>query len=235
MKYTTDKDQRDFFQKEGKLELAGLLSPTQVEGVNKAIDEALAGRLGVPPEKWYSLPANELFMRGRDLWRDSPVLKKFVSQPRFTEIAADLMRKKPLRLGFDQLFPSMRQRIGGEGEPYSAFMEQTTTLENMSSLRGIIGGLVVCLSSPSSTVVDRETNDPFPFEAGNVLFLSPQALISLKHIQQHPGQRYYLILYTQEIAHYQPQSLDPHAHGLKQLGYSYEEKLSDVIHPIIYR
>lgn len=235
MKYTTDKEQRDFFQKAGRLELAGLISPKQLEEVNKVIDEALVGRLGISPDKWYALPASELFMRGRDLWRDSPALKKFVSQPRFTEIAADLMRKKPIRLGYDQLLPSLRQRIGGEGEPYSTFMNQTTTLENISSLRGILGGLMICLSSSRSESDAREEDDPFPIEAGNVLFLSPQAPISLKQLHKHPGQRYYLILYTQELAHYQLQPQDPHVHGLKQLGYTYEDKLSDVIHPIIYR
>lgn len=247
MKFAITKEHRDYFEKEGWIEFEQFFTPDQIKQLNHLIDLAIATRAAIPSQKVSMLIAERLFMEGRDLWRYQEELKKMESQSRLGQVIFDLLDKKPLRLGYDQLFPSPHQQIwytSGESKHYNEFIKQIATLEEMSCIQGIICGILIALSEPlpieDKTVQLEEGSleegiDIFPKKRGNVIFFHPQRKINMKKIYSHPGQRFYLIVYTQSNASYHLQPRDPHTHHLKQLGYIFNDKLSDRLHPIVYR
>lgn len=240
MKFAIAKEHRDFFQKEGWIEFNDFLTFDQLSLINQAINSTLAERTNTPVERLQLLPSQTFFQHGHDLWRANQVLRKFITQARFGEIASELVEKKPLRLGYDQLFPSRQESkyFENKATAYSNFIEQTTTLETISSIEGLVCGLMIALDQPSTISTENEGEndiDIFPQQAGNVIFFQPTTQINLNHLYSHPGSRYYLIVYTQMSAFYHFKSTDPHTHALKHLGYIVYDKLDDKRNPIIYR
>jgi hypothetical protein len=242
MKFATAKEHRNFFQKQGWIEFEGLLSSDQLALANQAIDQVLAERLNIPSERLQLLPSEKMYLQGRDIWRSNFVVQKLATQMRFAEIVAELIEKKPLRLGYDQFFPS-RQQASYAQEPssiYSHFLEQIASLEEVSCLRGVACGLLLALGGKKENAsLEKKTSfegiDVFPNQPGNVIFLQPAALVNWDCLYAHPGQRFYMIVYTLSSAYYQLQLKDPHTHALKRLGYVFNDKLSDKLNPIIYR
>ncbi|MBA3721837.1 MAG: hypothetical protein H0W88_05495 [Parachlamydiaceae bacterium] len=242
MKFAIAKEHRDFFNKHGGVEFDNFLTPEQVNQFNSAIDLALSQRLDVEVEKLRKVNSEQLFINGRDLWRLNTDLRKLVSQPRLAEIASELIESKPLRLGYDQLFPARHSANWSNttaNQVYSNFLLQSTSLEQISCLQGVLCGVMLCLSSPSQTqlenIEEEEGLDIFPSQAGNALFFQPTALFNLRKLLRHSEQRYYLVVYTQTQANYIFQSGDPLTHELKHLGYVLNDKLTDKLNPIIYR
>lgn len=238
MKFAIAKEHRDFFHQQGIIEFEDFLTSDQVEGLNQAINQALASRMGIRPEKWHHVSAEQAFLHGRDLWRSSDELRKWTCQPRFAEIAAELVEKKPIRLGYDQLFPALYPTQSMVKQAvYTPFIHQSTHLETISCLKGLVCGLMFCLSSPETSAAPQlpEGIDIFPRQPGYATFIHPHVLFNFHHLFQHLGQRFYLIVYTQALAHYYFQPQDPHTHQLKHLGYIFNDKLSDKLNPIVYR
>lgn len=242
MKFAVAKEHRDFFQKQGWIEFEGVVTSDQLVAVNQAINLVLGERLNVTNEEGLRLlPSEQFYLHGHDLWRSNPLLRKFVSQIRFAEIAAELIEKKPLRLGYDQLFPARQKQqtlySKSASQIYTLFLEQTAQLEAVSCLQGLACGLVVSLGGqdvPQEKTV-AEGIDIFPKEPGNVIFFQTTVPIKWDRLYAHPGGRYYLIVYTYASAHYLLQPQDPHTHALKHLGYVFNDKLSDKLNPVIYR
>jgi hypothetical protein len=246
MKFSTAKEHRDFFQKHGWIEFEGLISNDQLNQAHQAIDQVLAERLNVSPERLRILSSEKFYLQGRDLWRSNPFLQKLVSQTRFAEIAAELIEKKTLRLGYDQFFPARQQMpFAQETQVYSHFLEQNASLQAVSCLQGVACGLILSLGGKEGVPADEETSveetdsskgiDIFPRQSGNIIFFQPNVPIHWGHLYTHLGQKFYLIVYTLPSAHYQLEPQDPHTHALKRLGYVFNDKLSDKLNPIIYR
>lgn len=242
MKFAIAKEHRTFFQKQGWIEFEDLLSNAQLTLVNQAIDQVLAERLNVPFERLRSLSSEKYYLQGRDVWRSSSILQTFVAQTRFAEIAAELIEKKTVRLGYDQFFPPHQATPYLQKSPsiYSHFLEQTTSLEEVSCLRGVACGLLVALGGEENDVhleqqVSSEGIDVFTIRPGNVIFFRPAVLVNWSRLYAYPGQRFYMIVYVAASAYYQLQPRDPHTHALKRLGYVFNDKLSDKLNPIIYR
>lgn len=247
MKFSTAKEHRDFFQKYGWIEFEGLVSNDQLSLTNQAIDQVLAERLNVFPERLQTLSSEKFYLQGHDLWRSNPFLQKLVVQTRFAEIAAELIEKKNLRLGYDQFFPAHQQILfSQETQVYSHFLEKTTSLQAVSCLQGVACGLILSLggkeeaSSQEAKAAEGETKagegiDIFPSQPGNIIFFQPRVLIKWNHLYHYLGQKFYLIVYTLASAYYQLEPQDPHTHALKRLGYVFNDKLNDKLNPIIYR
>lgn len=247
MKFSTAKEHRDFFQKQGWIEFEGLISNDQLNLANEAIDQVLSERLNVSTERLRTLSSEKFYLQGRDLWRSNPLLQKLVTQTRFAEIAAELIEKKPLRLGYDQFFPARHQISSSKdtSQIYSQFLEQTAIpIQLVSCLQGVACGLIISLGGKEDIEVEKEGLtetvasegiDIFPNQPGNMIFFQPNVPIKWEHLYRHLGQKFYLIVYTVNTAHYQLEPRDPHTHALKRLGYVFNDKLSDKLNPIIYR
>lgn len=240
MKFAIAKEHRDFFQKQGWIEFENFLSADQLAQANQAIDQVLAERLQLPLERLPQLPSESSYLQGRDVWRSNPFLSKLVKQPRFAEIASELIETKPLRLGYDQVLPApysfkfspLKQQV------YTHFMEQTASLEAVSCLQGVVCGLILTLkhSGEPREGSSLEGINIFPTRSGSAIFFQPTISINWSALFSClPEERFYLIVYTQAMARYHLQPQDPHTHALKQLGYVFNDKLNDHLHPIVYR
>lgn len=244
MKFATAKEHRDFFQKHGWIEFEALLPNDQLALANQAIDQTLAERLNVSPQQLRLSSSEQFYLQGHDLWRSNAFLHKFITQVRFAEIASELIEKKPLRLGYDQFFPS-RQQMPLTKEDlsiYSRFLERTAPLEAVCCLQGVACGLLISLSAREGNIPAKEATEVspeginiFPSQPGHIVFFQPNVSINWNHLYTHLGQRFYLIVYTLASAYYQLQPQDPHTHALKRLGYVFNDKLSDKLNPIVYR
>jgi hypothetical protein len=244
MKFAVIKEHRDFFNKHGMIEFEQFFNLDQIQLFNQAINQALSNRTSIDSEKWRQLSSEQLFLNGRDLWRSSAELRQLVCQPRLAAIASELIEKKPLRLGYDQLFPSRHQAVRHpivQEKPsiYGQFLNQSTTLKEISSINGLLCGLMIALSSSQEEKKEskEELVKPsiFPTQAGHVTFFQPTFQLNLEELYQHPHQRFYLIVYTQGLAQYELQPKDPHTYALKHLGYTFHTNLSDKLNPIVYR
>lgn len=240
MKFATAKEHRDFFQKHGSIEFEGLLSNDQLVAANQAIDQVLAERLNVPPDRIRLSSSEKFYLQGRDLWRSHSILHKLATQLHFAEIVSELIEKKPLRLGYDQLFPARHEKPLTEesSSVYSHFLEKTASLEAVSCLQGVACGFVLTLSGKENILSEKESAgaiDVFPNQAGHVIFFQPNVPVNWNALYSHLGQRFYLVVYTFPFAYYQLQSQDPHTHAFKRLGYVFNDKLSDKLNPIVYR
>lgn len=231
MKFAIANEHRLFFQREGLIEFENFLTLEQLRLCNQAIDQALASRLEVTPGQ---RPPEEHFLQGRDLSRSQSDLRHLVCQPRFAEVASELVEMKPVRLGYDQLFPAIEQET--RDEVFNKFLQQTATLEEISSVDGILCGLMLCLSPPLQGILEEKDGiDIFPRQAGRAIFFRPNIPINLQNYFHHRGQRYLMIVYTSGNSRYLLKEGDPHTHALKRLGYIVNDKLSDRYHPIVYR
>jgi hypothetical protein len=241
MKYVVDKEHRSFFQKEGKIEFDGIFTIEQLALLNQAIDEALLARCSLPQTKLAKGPEEQRFMAGRDLWRDQEELRKFITHGRLTETVAELVEQRPLRIGYDQLFPACPARIFDNA--YIQYLRQSGSLNDMSSIEGIICGVMIPLSNPVKTAepsmtdlnTPSESLDVFSSQMGNAVFFQSGKSIDWEHLLKYTGQRYLLIAYAQMSATYRLQATDPHTHMLKRLDYRFGDRLNDKCHLVVAR
>jgi len=237
MKFSVAKEHRDFFQKHQAIEFEGLLPPEQVLRFNQAVDEALVQRLGITADKIRHQPPQKLFLDGRDLWRTNPLLKKMVMHLSCAEIASELIEHKPLRLGYAQLFPQISPLLfkTHHNNDYALFLQQQISLEACSCLQGVLCGLMLCLTGDGEDETGKPSEgiDIFAKKAGSGIFFHPDLPISFQNLQQHPNQRYLLIVYTHRNTVYRLQPADPQTHALKHCGYVFGDRLTDKLNPIV--
>lgn len=231
MKLSTAKEHRDFFQRNGWIEFEALMNDDAVNQADKALHLVLAERLNTKAEALSYLSSEKVFLQGRDTWRSHPFLHKLVTQLRYAEIASELIEKKPLRLGYDQYF-----QIPSRTDSLFPFFEKTATLESISCIKGVSCGLMLALEdAPSRENVSTEGVNIFPSKAGNGIFFKPDLEINWRNIFSYAGQPFYLIVYTSAYSNYILQPDDPNTHMLKRLGYVFNDKLNDSLHPFVYR
>lgn len=240
MKFAIAKEHRDFFRKQGWIEFEDFLSADQLVQANQAIDQVLAERLQLHVEQLNQLSSESSYLQGRDVWRSNPFLRKLVTQPRFAEIASELIETKPLRLGYDQVLPAPYSFKFSQPKQqvYAHFIEQTTSLEAVSCLQGVLCGLILALKQPEEPREGSavEGINIFSTQSASAIFFQPTVPINWSALFScRPGERFYLIVYTEAMARYHLQPQDPHTHALKQLGYVFNDKLNDHLHPIVYR
>lgn len=240
MKLATAKEHRDFFHKNGWIEFEEFIPKETTEQISQALDAVLAERLKVSGEQLRFTSPDKLYHQGRDVWRTSPILQKFVMQTRFAELASELVEVKSLRMGYDQLLPAPvhMQTFEGTQEVYANFVSKKASIEAVSCLTGVSCGFLVAIDDKTSTgqeAITAEGIDVFPNKRGNVIYFKPDVLINWSALYAHPGQRFFLVVYTSLYSLYFLQPEDPHTHSLKRLGYIFNDKLNDKLHPIVYR
>lgn len=232
MKFATSSEHRDFFYKNGLIELEGLVSPAQLVEINKSIDESLEKRLAKPLRKATS---EEVFSAGRDLWRISDVLKRLSTNSRMAQLATELTGTRNLRLGYEQFFPETKRLFDSQALPgtYYSYVRQQKTLNEISCLQDIACGLLLCLSGTPTETADKQTI--FSSTPGNGVYFNPQLAIDFNAIELSGNQRYLLIVYAEASSVYLLNESDPHTHALKHLGYVFGDKLHERLNPTVFR
>lgn len=235
MKIAIAKEHRDFFKKNGWIELENLLTEQQFVLLNEGVERVLSHRLAIPTDKLDLASEEALFMQGRDLWRGDEGLRQLICLPRIGEIISELVETKPVRLGYDQFIPGLHKKIAfSPAKKISQFVKRCMHLDDSSCIKGILAGVIVSLNDSAESVEPSES-DIFPPRAGRVVVVHPQHLINYENLLQHTRQKYFMVVYAKGSSTYYQQSNDLHGHQLRNEGYIYYDKLSDKLNPIIYR
>lgn len=242
MKFAVASEHRDFFRKNHAIEFEGLLSSDQILKIKSEVDAALAVRLKIDEQKLSHEPPYKLFNVGRDLWRSQEHSPKINAAHRdLAQLAAELLEQRTIRLGYDQLLPSLPKRHlhqTNENRAFVQLFQKTYTLNEISCLQGILCGVMLCLEDeqvPGIQESEVQNIEIFSKVAGNCVFFHPDVPIDFNLLCSDVRRRYLLIVYTQSRATYILNEVDPHGHALKHLGYTFGDPLSDKLNPIVYR
>jgi len=232
MKITVDSNHLDYFHKNNAIEFDSILTEKQLASLGEHIQRALTLRL----EKERTSPEN-LFKAGRDLFRVDSGIRKIVTQKHFAEIAFELTQQKPLRLGYDQFFHSSPTSLtlSPNQTPYVQLMNSKLTLQEVSSLQGVLCGLMICLKAEKREEKELETPVIFSRKPGNAVFFNPSAILNFEGLISGTDSNYLLIVYVHTSSVYILNTIDPNTYVLKNYGYSLGDRLSDKLNPIILR
>lgn len=234
MKLAVDQEHRHFFRKHQYIEFDELLTADQCASLNEESAAVLSNFLKIPKDKVFFAPPEKLYQSGRDLWRQDPSLRKIVCQSAWAEIASELLEKKPLKIGFDQYFCGIKKKISyGEENPFFKVLSQASTLMDISSLQGIVGGLFLCLEEGENQ--KKEQKPPFPLKQGNGIFFSAAYPLDFQQLYDLPEYKYLLIVYADSSAVYAPNQNDLHLYDWKKLGYQFGDKLTEKLNPTLIR
>lgn len=208
---------REFFQKNGYIELESLLTSEDISALSSHADQLVEKRLS---DQIAYKSAEELFRVGRELWREDDLLRKKILSHPLAEIAAELFKKKKIMIGFDQLL-----RTGSTpGFPNMV----PSSLNDISSIFPLSGAILIHLSGA------KIPSEIIPSQPENVVFLAPDKTIPWELFFQLPNQSYLLIAYAHPESIYVLQKKDLHTHALKKRGYGFGDRLRHETHPIIY-
>ena len=234
MHFALAREHLDFFYKHHYIEFEDLLTEVEVESLSRALQETLAKRLHSKRETLAKTDIKTLYLSGYDMWRDNPTIQKFVLRPQLAEIASNLTKVRPLRIGFDQLFTA--------SENADHLFKKPRTLHQMSSIQGTVCGCILHLSSSAIPVTqatlaieeDMTALIPIPKKVGSAIFFNPELPLSLEYLVETPHVLQLMIVYAEEKGIYAYQETDLHTHAFKKLGYGFGDRLRNATHPILY-
>lgn len=236
MHFTVIREHREFFRKHHWIECDEMISKLELNRFSETIPWVLNMRAepGILSTSATEASDSMDFFLGHDIWRGSPILKKLILNRSLAEIASELIEEKPLRFGYDTLFPAVS--IKPENSFYESFLQTNPTLKEMSAVQGVLCGAMLCLSGNREAIIEEKpkTTTLFSRTKGNAVFFSPDWPLPLSEIYQNPGFVYLLIVYVKANAVYLAQQGDPHLHHFKRLGYNFGDRLREPFHPIVY-
>jgi hypothetical protein len=230
MNFTVVREHREFFRKRHWIECDEVISSRELQRLVAGIPLILAERVE-PSFAGKAFDKND-FALGHDLWRGEHHLKNLILSRTLAEIASELIEQKPLRFGYDTLFPAV-SKIPLKNS-YESFLQTTPTLQEMSCIQNVLCGAMICVSGNNETVDKPIESILFSRIPGNAVFFSPDWPLPLHEIYANPGFTYLLIVYAKTNSVYYSQPNDPHGNNFKKLGYSFGDRLSEAHHPIVY-
>lgn len=231
MKYAVAPEQRRFFERHHSIVFEGLLSQEQVAALKAGIIHTLGLRLDVREEELHQATAQQIFTAGHDIWRTHASVKKIALQQALGELMYELCDERPIRIAYDQLLPALRNVPfrGAEPKTYADLIVKEATLESISSVQGILGGIFICIEPPHQPL------EGWPAQPGDALIASKEYWIHLHKLQELSGALFYLLAYSKDKGVYVLKPADPHTHALKQAGYIIGDRLIEKLNPIVYR
>lgn len=233
MNFAVDKKHRDVFRKQQWIELEGLLTPAQAGALLKESFSIITDRANVSKSATATWPAETRFLYGHDLWRAAPLLKRTVLDKKYAEAAASIIEAKQLRIGYDQFYNVPEDGKIGIGA-YSTLLSSTPTLQEISSIQGVLCGLVLCIEEGKLPLGEELSSSLFSLTAGHGVLFGPDLPIPFAELKKRPGYSYLMIVYTVSKAVFILQDSAPHQNEFKKLGYSFNDKLNDVLNPLVY-
>lgn len=249
MKFAVAKEHRDFFHKNFRIEFNHLFSIEQCNQLMIERSMILSERLNVSKTKLKHVSANDQFMAGFDLWRGNASLKKIILQKKLAEIAAELLEARALRIGYDQLIPPLSAAaLLTPDDPYRTWLSKKLTLQEISSIQGLMAGLIICIQAPQvmDDTVNSETISKtkavgsqiaipslFTTSLGNGVYFSPNVPLDFSDLAARKDYTYLLITYTKGTSVYYKNDNDPHTNFFRELGYNFGDRLSDRYHTLV--
>lgn len=237
MHFTVVREHREFFRNHHWIECEAVLSSEELkrisEGIPRVLKERTEAKVIQAGSSAYSKAIDKNgFEEGHDLWRGSGQLKKIILGSGLAGIAGELIEQRPLRIGYDTLFPAVSKNPGKN--TYESFLKTHPALHEMSCIQGVLCGAMVCVSSDGEITAQESSTTIFSKTLGNAVFFSPDWPLPLDEIYQNPGFTYLLIVYVKVNAVYLSKQGDPHLHHFKRLGYNFGDRLKEPFHPVVY-
>lgn len=211
MLLATTSQQRVFYRKNGFIAFEDVVTDQLVDTVYQKSRELLAKRMHCELESLPEQDTHKLFMQGRDLWREDPLIEKISLKRAYAEVASDLFSISPVRIAYDHyLCPGKEPLI------------LSHSLKARSSLQNVIGGFFI-------TLCDIGPHPMLPSKKGGILFISP--FLEMNMEVQFPLLQ---VVYCREQTRYFPNSEDPLSGHPRKLGYHSGELLVNKTHPIVW-
>lgn len=236
MRFSLTHQQSSYFTDNGFIEFDELLSDDVIRRLRQELKQEVSKRLNYSFER---CSAEQIYRAGRDLWRENDYISKLVRKVGISGLAAEVFHEQPLRLAYDQC-------ICG-GLPF----EDGQSLEEMSSIQGLVGGLLICVDGDLEreekaesterklrrSVEDAEPDpiDVFSPHRGSAIFFAPDRPLIKDSLAHDPRRCYLLIAYATMRPVYVRRAGDPHAHGLKDYDYVFGDTLKEETHPLVFR
>lgn len=221
MRFALTTDHREFFNQMHFIELENVLSQEHVGILKQNAKKTFASRLQSLPKTAQCMPLNRL-QAAYDLWRENPLIKKIVHKTAFASLAAELLDLRAVRFGFDQWIDTTENMQGS--------LNQCLSLQDHSALSPLAGGLLLPLTN-----LQQPLSFPLPMRTGNALFITASFSIPWHELFATPSLQFLLIAFAQKTVFFRAGTPDPHARFLKKLGYVFNDKLKDSLHPILLR
>lgn len=243
MRWAISSHQCDFFQNNELIEFENFLSTAQTHKLMSVCKNGIETRLGITAHEDFKRNPEEVFMKGRDLFRENLNLKKQICDSKFSRIAAELTHATNLRLACDQLIASTHfvQYFLPQARHFNEFMKQPHSLMDLTSFQGVVCGVMLCLSKDQEATIEGPEKEQslklsvYPAKPGNAVFFKPSHTFSFQDLYGKEDALYLLIVYCQAKTTYVFQPNDIHTHALKNLGYVFGDSLTEKYHPTVYR
>lgn len=220
MKLTVLNQHLAFYQQNGFIEFEDVISLEDLEKLTTEIDLKLAKRLEIPSNKLIKTPSYDIYRKGRDLFRDSDLIKSYSLKRNYAEIAKTLSNSNSLRIAYDQAIYSNKVSE-------NPLMEMAS-LEEISSFQGIVCGLIIRLND----IEDSEELAFLPSKKGNITFFKPNTPLPLKYLFDKKN-KFFMIVYSMIKSIYKLNEHDPNKNYLKKFGYVFGDLLKDKFHPVV--
>ncbi len=156
------------------------------------------------------------FLDGHDLFRKNDFFHKITHKKALASIGAELTRKRPVRLLFDQVISSSHD--------LSMPFYQPVKMRKIASYQGTNFGLLLRLT-------DGEMGKPE--KKGSGIYIAPYKEVDFSELLEEPDQIYYLVVYGEIDTRYIYNENDPFTNQFKKDGYGFGDLLQNQIHPII--
>lgn len=214
--------QASFFRSSGYIEFESLLSSSECDEIQQHIDGALLARC---KRNLSWVGSEELYSKGRDLWRSEDLLKTRLLSKRFTNLVFGLTNKPSLCLGFDQWMCPM------------AWGKSIKT-KDLFSIQGLACIYFIRLNEPKEDEISPETFQmepgliPLPRQKGHLLAVQPNLLLNLPKLSLYQTGLYCVgYAFSNAVYFHNPQ--DPCNSELKAFGYQFGDRLTAAHHPIV--
>jgi hypothetical protein len=188
----------------------------------KDAESILRQRINPTPKTPLDLFSNEnLYLHGKNLWKDGFEIKRLCLKKQLAEIALRLFRKKHLRLAFDQLIRT--------GTLQDCPFKDNFTIQEISLIRPTIGCALILLEDCQMSF----ENEVMPKKAGNVIFASDTVLLPLKEIFLEKNISILIIAFSSGKPLYCLQGNDPHTHSHKKEGIVFGDSVGEDLCPTL--
>ncbi|MBM3207195.1 MAG: hypothetical protein FJZ57_01125 [Chlamydiae bacterium] len=222
MKFTLAQEHIDHFNKTGAIEFYDLFSEKECQTLLNHADSILTQRVNPTPRNPLHLASNEnLYLNGKNLWKDGFETKKLCLKKQLADIAFHLFRKKHIRLAFDQYVRT--------GTLQDCPFKDNLTIQDISSIRPTIGGVFILLEDYPFSF----ENPLIPKKAGNVIFAADNVLLPLKELFTEKNVFMLMIGFSSGKPLYCLEMNDPHTHSLKKDGIVFGDSAGEDLCPTL--
>lgn len=223
MRFAIRNQHKRIYQDDRMIEFGGFLTAKQCKDLKAAIHASMAIRLKVDPRVPAKLPPRDIYMAGRDLYRDTAAVKNLATSQNMAQILGDLLGMKNFFLAFDQFL------IADSSIP---FLPKKNSIEDVCCFKNLACTLIIRLSESKADTMDA-LSEPFagwPTEQGSVYVV--EGNWPLAGLARDSGE-YLMLVYGTERCVYRENKDDAHSNSYKHVLYQNYEPLAAHKNPLL--